>query len=668
MQFMYYSGSYVNFTLKNTDWKKATGKDGKLAKHETSSAHRAAADMYKSRLNETSSSVAVHLSKAYAEKLQRDQEDKTRNREVLATIADIIRFLARQNISFRGHREGEGSDNRGNFLELVSFMANYNPLLKDWLENRPGNVSWLGHDVQNELLHLIADEVVSCIASECRGRPYSIMCDEVSDRANKELLSLVIRYVLDSGLVKEAVVGLIEVPNTAANTLCDIVIGKLNALGLPLELMVGQCFDGASNMSGQYNGLQARIKELCARDPLFVHCWAHVLNLVLQDAVKSVPLCSRIFELLQKIYVVIEGSPKRHAQYYACVSSQHLDDGLQALQSLSATRWAARCVNLRIVHRCLPAIIEFLEAQSDVDSLGLLKALKDFKFVFGLEFLLRIFMAASAASEALQAKDMDLAAAASAVETLREYITRVRTDANFNCVYDSAAQMAATLGISILAAGNKRKKSRPTTLQGFVMDSFVTNSHDALTASSEEEGLKNELRVDFFFPVLDRVATSLASRFNSECVTVMKLISSFVQFGDNFEDCTKQLASLARIDVNLCVAESNMIMLHKDSYTLADSAPSLQSVACKMVELKHSVVYKHFYALVVFLLTLPVTSASCERAHSKVDLVRSAVRASMGSDRLADLVLISSEKPTLDALQMSSVVNRFALTERALPL
>jgi len=125
--------------------------------------------------------------------------------------------------------------------------------------------------------------------------------------------------------------------------------------------MVGQCSDGASNMSGQYNGLQARIKELSSRNPLFVHCWAHVLNLVLQDAVKSVAMCSRVFDLLQKLYVVIEGSPKRHAQYHACVSGLGLDDGLQALQSLSATRWAARCVNLRIVHRCLPAVIDFLE-------------------------------------------------------------------------------------------------------------------------------------------------------------------------------------------------------------------------------------------------------------------------------------------------------------------
>jgi len=70
----------------------------------------------------------------------------------------------------------------------------------------------------------------------------------------------------------------------------------------------------------------------------------------------------------------------------------------------------------------------------------------------------------------------------------------------------------------------------------------------------------------------------------------------------------------------------------------------------------------------VFLLTLPVTSASCERAHSKVDIVKSAVRSSMASERLEDLILILSEKTVLDTLNISVIVDKFAAVPRALPL
>jgi len=101
--------------------------------------------------------------------------------------------------------------------------------------------------------------------------------------------------------------------------------------------------------------------------------------------------------------------------------------------------------------------------------------------------------------------------------------------------------------------------------------------------------------------------------------------------------------------------------------TASDQPPTLQNITSKMVALGHSAVYRNFYALAVLLLTLPVTSDSCERAHSKVDLEKSPVRESMGSERLENMVLISAEKSVLDSIKMSGVVNKFALHKRGLP-
>ena len=94
----------------------------------------------------------------------------------------------------------------------------------------------------------------------------------------------------------------------------------------------------------------------------------------------------------------------------SCVVDLHLDDGLQALQSLSAIRWAARSVNLRIVQRCLAAITKYLElpGQNDADSRGLLVSISDFRFVFGVEFLVELFLLVNSTSLALQSKDVDL--------------------------------------------------------------------------------------------------------------------------------------------------------------------------------------------------------------------------------------------------------------------
>ena len=86
-----------------------------------------------------------------------------------------------------------------------------------------------------------------------------------------------------------------------------------------------------------------------------------------------------------------------------------------------------------------------------------------------------------------------------------------------------------------------------------------------------------------------------------------------------------------------------------------------------MTEKKYNFLYKTFYHLVTFLLTLPVTSAPCERAYSKVNLIKSAVRSGMSTDRLESLVLISSEKSIVDFFDMQTIIDRFAATDRALP-
>jgi len=445
--------------------------------------------MYAARLN-IQSSVAVHLSQAYAEQLKRDNEEKQQNREALMAIVDIIRFLARQNISFRGHREGNESVNCGNFLAMVQFTSKYNPALSRWLECRPENVSWMSPEIQNELLHLIAAEVTMSVANECRGKLYSIMCDEVSDYSNCELLSIVVRYVVvdDSAVhVRESLIGLVRLCETKAAIICDAILKKLNDLNLPLEFLVAQCFDGASNMSGCYSGVQARLKDVCPRRPMYVHCWAHVLNLVIQDVVKSVPLCSRTFDLLHKAYVLIAGSPKRHAEYLACVADMKLGDGLQVLQSLCATRWAARSVNLRIVERCLPAILSYLSSQSDADSQGLLVAFKQFDFVFGLLFLKELFLSANTASEALQASDIDLSAAAAAIENLKVFVKNLRTDSEYSRVYSATENRCSNLGIDCTKQGAKKRKiTLPASLKGTVMTSFVTRSSDAVGSQPSE--------------------------------------------------------------------------------------------------------------------------------------------------------------------------------------
>ena len=67
---------------------------------------------------------------------------------------------------------------------------------------------------------------------------------------------------------------------TTAEVLVNTVRENIVGHGIEISDIRGQCYDGASNVSGVHTGLQARIKEL-SPSALFTHCYAHVLNLSL---------------------------------------------------------------------------------------------------------------------------------------------------------------------------------------------------------------------------------------------------------------------------------------------------------------------------------------------------------------------------------------------------
>ena len=222
----------------------------------------------------------------------------------------------------------------------------------------------------------------------------------------------------------------------------------------------------------------------------------------MQDVVKVVPVCSTVFDVLQKLYVLIEGSPKRHSEYLSCLSDLRLENGPSVLQSLSATRWSARCVNLRIVYRCLPAIKRFLEDQETRDARGMLAVVNGAQFSFGLQFLRELFISVNATSEALQASETDLAAAATAIASLRSNVAAMRNTANeFERLYN-AADIDTRVSQS---QPSKRIRTVPSNLTNFVTDRFLTNSADAVSTANVAERTKQQLKLDFFIPVLDAV-------------------------------------------------------------------------------------------------------------------------------------------------------------------
>ena len=154
------------------------------------------------------------------------------------------------------------------------------------------------------------------------------------------------------------------------------------------------------------------------------------------------------------------------------------------------------------MYRCLPAIKRFLEDQETRDASGMLAVVNGAQFSFGLQFLRELFISVNATSEALQASETDLAAAATAIASLRSNVAAMRNTANeFERLYN-AADIDTRVSQS---QPSKRIRTVPSNLTNFVTDRFLTNSADAVSTANVAERTKQQLKLDFFIPVLDAV-------------------------------------------------------------------------------------------------------------------------------------------------------------------
>ena len=88
--------------------------------------------------------------------------------EVLRRIVVVIKFLAVRGLTVEGDGSKLGSIHKGIFLGIIEHIAEFDPFLKqhltDYGNKGHGNVSYLSNTTCNELIDLMAHEVLKEIS------------------------------------------------------------------------------------------------------------------------------------------------------------------------------------------------------------------------------------------------------------------------------------------------------------------------------------------------------------------------------------------------------------------------------------------------------------------------------------------------------------------------
>ncbi|XP_076943980.1 uncharacterized protein LOC143614420 [Bidens hawaiensis] len=236
---------------------------------------------------------------------KKSEKEKSNYRLRLGASSSVTKRLVKIGAPFRGHNESKDSLNKGLFLEILELMGEQNEELgKVILGNAPGNSQMTSPTIQQDLKHCFAQEVLKIFFEDLGEDYFSLLVDESCDVSNK------VRYVDKYGVVKERFIGLVHVLETSTLTLKSSIDDLFSRHGLSLGKIRGQGYDGASNMSGEFNGLRALIlKENVSA--FYIHCFAHKLQLVVVGVANKHKPIWRFFEMVASIANVVCASSKR---------------------------------------------------------------------------------------------------------------------------------------------------------------------------------------------------------------------------------------------------------------------------------------------------------------------------------------------------------------------
>jgi hypothetical protein len=171
---------------------------------------------------------------------------------------DTARLLLKQGLPFYGHDESKQSLNKGNFLEVYDCLAQHDLNLGKAV-GIAGNSCMVAHDIQTDIVECFANEIIHSILEELGDDVFCLVVDELRDVSCKEQMAVVLRYVDKCGIVKERFVGLVHVSETTSACLKSSIDSLFAKFKLSLKQVRGQGYDSASNMRGEFSGLQSFI-------------------------------------------------------------------------------------------------------------------------------------------------------------------------------------------------------------------------------------------------------------------------------------------------------------------------------------------------------------------------------------------------------------------------
>jgi hypothetical protein len=580
--------------------------------------------------------------------LARDQQASSK---ALSVIISTLQYLVRQGLAIRGHTEISG-----NFYQLLLIRSQDVPEVANFLKKRS---SFISHDIQNEIIQLMAHDILRSIIRDIvqsNSQYFSIIVDETTDASTKEQVSICLRSLNESLEPVEEFVGLYETATTTGATLSEIICDVLVRLALPISMLRGQCYDGASNMSGAIKGVRSRIQQIQPK-AIYVHCFAHSLNLSVQDAVRSVPIVRDAMQCLRDLATIARGSAKRVDAFKKVAQAVEIDNPVSP-RPLCPTRWTVRFAAIDAALQSYSVILPFLSEVAGMATVddsaskanGLLSQFENGQMLFALIAAHRVFNVTDSLSCSMQSSKATVCGSMEAMQQSLVQLRHMRSDDYFIRLWQETEQKITEYGLHEIALP---RHTRPP--KRFDQQLTTTPAHTFVSA-------KDYFRVQYF-AFVDNVLQHITERFDQPGMKMYCNMESALLLACRGEDCDEHVNQVCEMydEFNSGHLKLQLQMLPSLCAGNSEAAASISGFAHFFLSKSSEVrsLFREVELLLKLLLVVPASSATAERSFSSLRRLKNYLRTTMSQSRLNHIALLNIHQERVDKLDIAAIQESF---------
>lgn len=618
------------------NWKKALDKSKGFSKHEKTQAHLknfAKWTEHKTRLDQNTE-ISTLVNDVTLEK----------NRYYVSSIFDVIRFIVRNELPFRGDYNKESHMEYGIFTELFEYTLLKDERLVECAKVIPKNATYKSPEIQNEMINLMALSVKEEIANEVNNADvpfFTIMVDGTRDKNNHECISICIRYVKDGAPV-ESLLTIENADSLKAEYCADLILNVLKSLNIDPNKILSQCYDGANVMSGVHGGVQKLIQNKLNRVIPYVHDFNHQLHLIITSVISSVADVAQFFDYCKMIHKIF--STFKFKEFY---------DGT-ATARLMEQRWSGHLSTTETVFKnytkmitaldiCLSKHADEIDGIDIVECRGLLTIMKTLKFRITLCAVLKLLRIIEPADKILQSEAIGLVTALPVIKSVHSSLEEHRSDATYNEVEGSAKELlpeAEREQAEEVEVISKRKIKRNRHL-----DAFILTESSGIHSQTRSQIQNANFKI-MYFEIFDLTIAEFKRRFfnNTELYSVI----------DNaFNLDMEKLEHLRQYGIVLPTKEEAACV---KNYFVTNGIN--KNFLQELHKIKQA--FSNTYSMLAAVVTFGCSSVRCEASFSTLTRILTPFRRSMSFQRESNLVLLSFQRKTLSKIDNNILLRKLA--------